>query len=176
MQAVTVGVRLDRHGRNPKVAGRADDYIGQVCIPALHAAHAEGLIDAVDAFCEGIAFSPAQVQRLFAVARAMGLLDHHITLILAYCTFLIPYVMWLMRGFFKALPVEEKQRLQQHLDYFKTCLKKEPLGRKLNFIAQEMGREMNTMGVKSNYFPMQQAVVQMKEKLEQIKEQVLNLV
>ena len=71
---------------------------------------------------------------------------------------------------------EEKQRLQQHLDYFKTCLKKEPLGRKLNFIAQEMGREMNTMGVKSNYFPMQQAVVKMKEKLEQIKEQVLNLV
>jgi uncharacterized protein (TIGR00255 family) len=71
---------------------------------------------------------------------------------------------------------EEKQRLQQHLDYFKTCLKEEPLGRKLNFIAQEMGREMNTMGVKSNYFPMQQAVVQMKEKLEQIKEQVLNLV
>ncbi len=71
---------------------------------------------------------------------------------------------------------EEKQRLQQHLNYFKTCLKKEPLGRKLNFIAQEMGREMNTMGVKSNYFPMQQAVVQMKEKLEQIKEQVLNLV
>ena len=71
---------------------------------------------------------------------------------------------------------EEKQRLQQHLDYFRTCLEKEPLGRKLNFIAQEMGREMNTMGVKSNYFPMQQAVVQMKEKLEQIKEQVLNLV
>jgi len=71
---------------------------------------------------------------------------------------------------------EEKQRLQQHLDYFRTCLQKEPLGRKLNFIAQEMGREMNTMGVKSNYFPMQQAVVQMKEKLEQIKEQVLNLV
>ena len=71
---------------------------------------------------------------------------------------------------------EEKQRLQQHIDYFKTCLKKEPLGRKLNFIAQEMGREMNTMGIKSNYFPMQQAVVQMKEKLEQIKEQVLNLV
>lgn len=71
---------------------------------------------------------------------------------------------------------EEKQRLQQHLDYFKSCLVQEPLGRKLNFIAQEMGREMNTMGVKSNYFPMQQAVVQMKEKLEQIKEQVLNLV
>ena len=71
---------------------------------------------------------------------------------------------------------EEKQRLQQHLDYFKSCLQKEPFGRKLNFIAQEMGREMNTMGVKSNYFPMQQAVVQMKEKLEQIKEQVLNIV
>lgn len=71
---------------------------------------------------------------------------------------------------------EEKHRLIQHLDYFEQCLKKEPLGRKLNFIAQEMGREMNTMGVKSNHFPMQQAVVLMKEKLEQIKEQVLNLV
>ncbi len=43
---------------------------------------------------------------MFLVARAMGLLDHHITLILAYCTFLIPYVMWLMRGFFKSLPEE----------------------------------------------------------------------
>ncbi len=71
---------------------------------------------------------------------------------------------------------EEKQRLSQHLDYFQTCLKSEPKGRKLNFIAQEMGREMNTMGVKSNHFPMQQAVVAMKEKLEQIKEQVLNIV
>ncbi|MCC7297649.1 MAG: YicC family protein [Bacteroidia bacterium] len=71
---------------------------------------------------------------------------------------------------------EEKQRLTQHLDYFEECLKKEPLGRKLNFISQEMGREMNTMGVKSNHYPMQQAVVLMKEKLEQIKEQVLNLV
>lgn len=72
--------------------------------------------------------------------------------------------------------VEEKQRLGQHLDYFDECLEKEPLGRKLNFISQEMGREMNTLGVKSNYFTMQQAVVLMKEKLEQIKEQVLNLV
>lgn len=71
---------------------------------------------------------------------------------------------------------EEKQRLKQHLDYFEECLVQEPLGRKLNFISQEMGREMNTMGVKSNHFPMQQAVVLMKEKLEQIKEQVLNLV
>jgi uncharacterized protein (TIGR00255 family) len=71
---------------------------------------------------------------------------------------------------------EEKQRLKQHLDYFDECLRKEPLGRKLNFIAQEMGREMNTMGVKSNHYPMQQAVVLMKEKLEQIKEQVLNIV
>ncbi len=71
---------------------------------------------------------------------------------------------------------EEKNRLKQHLNYFRSCLEKEPFGRKLNFISQEMGREMNTMGVKSNHFPMQQAVVLMKEKLEQIKEQVLNLV
>ena len=71
---------------------------------------------------------------------------------------------------------EEKHRLSRHMDYFDECLTKEPLGRKLNFIAQEMGREMNTMGVKSNHFPMQQAVVLMKEQLEQIKEQVLNIV
>jgi imidazolonepropionase len=51
----------------------ADSYIGSVCIPALHAAHAEGLVDAVDAFCEGIAFSPAQVARVFDRARALGL-------------------------------------------------------------------------------------------------------
>jgi uncharacterized protein (TIGR00255 family) len=70
---------------------------------------------------------------------------------------------------------EEKNRLAQHLDYFETCLLREPSGKKLNFIAQEIGRELNTMGVKSNHFPMQQAVVDMKEQLEQIREQVLNL-
>ena len=70
---------------------------------------------------------------------------------------------------------EEKQRLGQHLDFFIRSLKEEPKGRKLNFIAQEMGREMNTLGVKSNYFPMQECAVRMKEKLEQIKEQVLNI-
>jgi uncharacterized protein (TIGR00255 family) len=71
---------------------------------------------------------------------------------------------------------EEKQRLSQHIDFFLRSLKEEPKGRKLNFIAQEMGREMNTLGVKSNYFSMQELVVAMKEKLEQIKEQVLNIV
>lgn len=71
---------------------------------------------------------------------------------------------------------EEIQRLSQHLNYFKDCLNSEPKGRKLNFIAQEMGREMNTMGVKSNFFVMQQNVVEMKEELEKIKEQVLNIV
>ena len=47
----------------PDYKGRADAYIDEVCIPALHAAHAEGLVDAVDGFCEGIAFSPAQIER-----------------------------------------------------------------------------------------------------------------
>jgi imidazolonepropionase len=51
----------------------ADAYIDTVCIPALRAAHAEGLVDAVDAFCEGIAFAPAQVARVFAAARELGL-------------------------------------------------------------------------------------------------------
>ena len=51
----------------------ADSYIADICLPALRAAHAEGLVDAVDGFCEGIAFSPAQIRRVFAQARSLGL-------------------------------------------------------------------------------------------------------
>lgn len=51
----------------------ADSYLDTVCLRTLHAAHAEGLVDAVDGFCEGIAFSPAQIDRLFTAARALGL-------------------------------------------------------------------------------------------------------
>lgn len=51
----------------------ADDYIDEICIPTLRAAHAEGLVDAVDGFCENIAFSAAQIARVFAVARDLGL-------------------------------------------------------------------------------------------------------
>ncbi|WP_306045808.1 imidazolonepropionase [Nioella sp. MMSF_3534] len=50
-----------------------DAFIDEVCIPALHQAHAEGLVDAVDGFCEGIAFTPAQIERVFEVAKALGL-------------------------------------------------------------------------------------------------------
>ena len=64
---------LAAHAIPPAFKGRADAYIDEVAIPSLHAAHAEGLIDAVDAFCEGIAFSPAQVERLFTAARVLGL-------------------------------------------------------------------------------------------------------
>ncbi|OYU16824.1 MAG: imidazolonepropionase [Rhodobacteraceae bacterium PARR1] len=64
---------LAAHAIPPEFKGRADDYIDQVAIPSLHAAHAEGLVDAVDAFCEGIAFSPDQVARLFNAASALGL-------------------------------------------------------------------------------------------------------
>lgn len=64
---------LAAHAIPPEYKGSPDAYIDEVAIPSLHAAHAEGLIDAVDAFCEGIAFSPAQVQRLFTAARAIGL-------------------------------------------------------------------------------------------------------
>ncbi len=60
---------LAAHAIPPEYKGRADAYIDEVAIPSLRAAHAEGLVDAVDAFCEGIAFSPAQVARLFEVAR-----------------------------------------------------------------------------------------------------------
>ncbi len=70
---------------------------------------------------------------------------------------------------------EEKSRLNNHLTYFNETLAKDANGKKLNFIAQEIGREINTMGSKANYFPIQQAVVCMKEELEKIKEQLLNI-
>ncbi|MEY4433822.1 MAG: hypothetical protein RLZZ44_1956 [Bacteroidota bacterium] len=71
---------------------------------------------------------------------------------------------------------EEKVRLTNHLDYFLETLKgNEANGRKLGFITQEMGREINTMGSKSNHAQMQKLVVQMKDELEKIKEQVLNV-
>lgn len=71
---------------------------------------------------------------------------------------------------------EEKVRLANHLDYFETTLKSQDSnGKKLGFIAQEIGREINTIGSKANYAPMQQLVVQMKDELEKIKEQMLNV-
>ncbi|MGY5846113.1 YicC/YloC family endoribonuclease [Salegentibacter sp. HM20] len=71
---------------------------------------------------------------------------------------------------------EEKVRLKNHLKYFKESLNSEDSnGRKLGFISQEMGREINTIGSKSNFAPMQQLVVQMKDELEKIKEQLLNV-
>ena len=71
---------------------------------------------------------------------------------------------------------EEKVRLANHLNYFDTTLHSEDSnGKKLGFIAQEIGREINTIGSKANYAPMQQLVVQMKDELEKIKEQMLNV-
>ena len=71
---------------------------------------------------------------------------------------------------------EEKVRLENHLNYFiETLSGKEANGRKLGFITQEMGREINTMGSKSNHAEMQKLVVMMKDELEKIKEQVLNV-
>ena len=71
---------------------------------------------------------------------------------------------------------EEKQRLTNHLDYFiKTLEEGHGQGKKLGFISQEMGREINTLGSKSNQAEMQNIVVRMKDELEQIKEQVLNV-
>jgi len=70
---------------------------------------------------------------------------------------------------------EEKNRLRNHLDYFmQTMTQEEASGKKLGFIAQEIGREVNTLGSKSNQSEMQIIVVKMKDHLEQIKEQVLN--
>ncbi len=71
---------------------------------------------------------------------------------------------------------EEKVRLENHLNYFTEALNSsDSNGKKLGFITQEIGREINTIGSKSNYAAMQQLVVQMKDELEKIKEQLLNV-
>jgi len=64
---------LGAHATPAEFKGHGDAYIDEVCIPALRAAHAEGLVDAVDGFCEGIAFSPTQIARVFDVAADLGL-------------------------------------------------------------------------------------------------------
>jgi len=71
---------------------------------------------------------------------------------------------------------EEKVRLQNHLEYFTQSIESQDSnGKKLGFIAQEIGREINTIGSKANYAPMQKLVVQMKDELEKVKEQLLNV-
>ena len=71
---------------------------------------------------------------------------------------------------------EEKVRLKNHLNYFNEAINSDDSnGKKLIFICQEIGREINTIGSKSNHAPMQQLVVQMKDELEKIKEQALNV-
>jgi uncharacterized protein (TIGR00255 family) len=70
---------------------------------------------------------------------------------------------------------EEKVRLKTHLDYFKTTMVEDSAGRKLNFIAQEIGREINTIGSKANDAGIQRQVVMMKDELEKIKEQTNNV-
>ncbi|WP_374646758.1 imidazolonepropionase [Tabrizicola sp.] len=64
---------LGAHACPPEYKGRPDDYLTEVCLPTLRAAHAEGLVDAVDGFCEGIAFDTAQIARVFDLAQDLGL-------------------------------------------------------------------------------------------------------
>jgi len=71
---------------------------------------------------------------------------------------------------------EEKVRLKNHIDYFKKTLSSDTSnGKKLGFIAQEIGREINTIGSKANHARLQKLVIQMKDELEKIKEQLLNV-
>ena len=71
---------------------------------------------------------------------------------------------------------EEKVRLQKHIDFFRTTMQTESVcGKKLAFIAQEMGREINTTGSKANHVDIQRLVVEMKDELEKIKEQLGNI-
>ena len=71
---------------------------------------------------------------------------------------------------------EEKVRLKNHIDYFKETMDQSSSnGKKLGFITQEMGREINTIGSKANHAGLQKLVIQMKDELEKIKEQLLNV-
>jgi imidazolonepropionase len=75
-QVRAVGVHatfLAAHAVPPEYQGRADAYVDEICLPALSAAQAQGLVDSVDGFCEGIAFSPAQIERVFTAARSLEL-------------------------------------------------------------------------------------------------------
>ena len=74
---------------------------------------------------------------------------------------------------------EERIRLKNHCDYFKQVMqenKNNSIGKKLNFIAQEAGREINTLGAKASDFEIQKLVVMMKDELEKIKEQLMNII
>jgi imidazolonepropionase len=68
-----ITTHLAAHALSPEYKGRAADYIAEVAVPSLRAAHAEGLVDQVDGFCEGIAFQPAEIETLFQAARALSL-------------------------------------------------------------------------------------------------------
>ena len=72
---------------------------------------------------------------------------------------------------------EEKTRLKQHCTYFNDAVNDNDtaIGRKLNFILQEIGREINTLGAKANHAEIQQIVINMKDELEKAKEQILNI-
>ena len=70
---------------------------------------------------------------------------------------------------------EEKVRLKQHCEYFLQTLAEDQAGKKLGFISQEIGREINTLGSKANHAGIQRLVVQMKDELEKIKEQLYNI-
>ena len=70
---------------------------------------------------------------------------------------------------------EEKVRLRNHCQYFRQTFKEESSGRKLGFISQEIGREINTIGSKANDSDIQRHVVMMKDELEKVKEQLLNI-
>ena len=83
---------------------------------------------------------------------------------------------WLTRCCKRFDITEEKVRLKNHLKYFKEVMANDsPNGKKLGFIAQEIGREVNTIGSKANHAGLQKIVVQMKDELEKIKEQLLNV-
>jgi uncharacterized protein (TIGR00255 family) len=70
---------------------------------------------------------------------------------------------------------EEKVRLKQHCNYFIQTMPEDQAGKKLGFISQEIGREINTLGSKANHAGIQRLVVQMKDELEKIKEQLFNI-
>ena len=70
---------------------------------------------------------------------------------------------------------EEKVRLRKHIDYFKEILDENENGKKLGFVVQEIGREINTLGSKANHADIQRIVVEMKDELEKIKEQLGNI-
>ena len=116
------------------------------------------------------------LRNIFKRCRGMPLQGHLLAARILISKIKISFSYLLSKNREKFDITEEKVRLKNHLNYFREVMENDfPNGKKLGFISQEIGREINTIGSKANHTELQKIVVQMKDELEKIKEQLLNI-